>query len=78
MQVIITQPLHKNLHFQHFFITIFFFFRPFPFNSINVTEKKPVGEIIAKVKATDRDENSSITYSLKTQQEMFGLDPRKF
>nr|XP_012634942.1 cadherin-23 [Microcebus murinus] len=50
-------------------------FEPFPLDSINVTEKKPVGEIIARVKATDRDKDSSITYSFKTQQEMFGLDP---
>ncbi|XP_077652556.1 cadherin-related family member 4-like [Urocitellus parryii] len=52
-------------------------FEPFPLDSINVTEKKPVGEIIARVKATDRDEDNSITYSFKTQQEMFGLDPLK-
>ncbi|KAM4874040.1 cadherin-related family member 3-like [Thomomys bottae] len=50
-------------------------FEPFPLDSINVTEKKRVGGIIAKVKATDRDEDSSITYSFKTQQEMFALDP---
>ncbi|XP_066210314.1 cadherin-related family member 3-like isoform X5 [Saccopteryx leptura] len=50
-------------------------FVPFLLNTINVTEKKPVGEIIARVKATDRDEDSSITYSFRTQQEMFGLDP---
>ncbi|XP_066095328.1 cadherin-related family member 4-like isoform X3 [Saccopteryx bilineata] len=50
-------------------------FVPFLLNTINVTEKKPVGEIIARVKATDRDEDSSITYSLRTQQETFGLDP---
>ncbi|KAM8770082.1 cadherin-related family member 4-like [Rhynchonycteris naso] len=50
-------------------------FEPFLLNTINVTEKKPVGEIIARVKATDRDEDSSITYSFRTQQEMFGLDP---
>ena len=43
-----------------------------------MTEKKPVGEIIARVKATDPDEDSSITYSFKTQQGMFGLDPGKF
>ncbi|XP_069853366.1 cadherin-related family member 4-like [Dipodomys merriami] len=50
-------------------------FEPFPLDSINVTEKKRVGEIIAKVKATDPDEDSSITYSFKRQQEMFALDP---
>ncbi|XP_029417406.1 protocadherin Fat 3-like [Nannospalax galili] len=50
-------------------------FQPFPLNSINVTEKKPVGEFLARVKATDRDEDNSITYSFKTQQEMFALDP---
>ncbi|KAM7120548.1 cadherin-related family member 3-like isoform 2-T2 [Molossus nigricans] len=50
-------------------------FEPFPLNTINVTEEKPVGEIIGRVKATDQDEDSSITYSFKTQQEMFGLDP---
>ncbi|XP_051704844.2 cadherin-related family member 4 isoform X1 [Oryctolagus cuniculus] len=50
-------------------------FEPFPLNLINVTEKMPVGEIIARVKATDRDEDSSITYSFKTQQEVFRLDP---
>lgn len=55
-----------------------FFFRPFPLNTINVTEDKPVGEIIARVKATDLDEDSSITYSFKTQQDMFSLDPCKF
>ncbi|XP_035866588.1 cadherin-23-like isoform X7 [Phyllostomus discolor] len=50
-------------------------FEPFPLDTINVTEKKTVGEIIARVKATDQDEDSSITYSFKTQQGMFGLDP---
>lgn len=64
--------------FSTFFHQHIFFFRPFPLNSINVTEKKPVGDIIAKVKATDRDEDSSITFSFKTQQEMFALDPCKF
>ncbi|KAI5946616.1 Cadherin-related family member 3 [Manis javanica] len=52
-------------------------FEPFPLNSINVTENKPVGEIVARVKATDRDEDSNISYSFKTQQEKFGLDPFK-
>ncbi|XP_047418076.1 cadherin EGF LAG seven-pass G-type receptor 2-like [Sciurus carolinensis] len=52
-------------------------FEPFPLDSINVTEKKPVGEIIARVKAIDPDEDSSITYSFKTKQEMFALDPFK-
>lgn len=47
-------------------------------DSINVTEKKPIGDFVARVKATDRDEDSSIMYSFKTQQEMFALDPRKF
>ncbi|CAH7482342.1 Gm28710 [Phodopus roborovskii] len=50
-------------------------FEPFPMDSINVTEKKPIGDIVARVKATDRDEDNSIIYSFKTQQEMFGLDP---
>ncbi|KAM8979832.1 cadherin-related family member 3-like isoform 1-T1 [Sarcophilus harrisii] len=50
-------------------------FESFPFNSINVTEKKSVGDIIARAKASDRDEDSSITYSFKTQQTVFGLDP---
>ncbi|XP_044534988.1 cadherin EGF LAG seven-pass G-type receptor 3-like [Gracilinanus agilis] len=50
-------------------------FESFPFNSINVTEKKSVGDIIARAKATDRDEDSNITYSFKTQQTVFGLDP---
>ncbi|XP_063142978.1 cadherin-related family member 3-like [Rattus norvegicus] len=50
-------------------------FEPFPMDSINVTEKKPIGDFVTRVKATDRDEDSSITYSFKTQQEMFGLDP---
>ncbi|KAI5137520.1 Cadherin Egf Lag Seven-Pass G-Type Receptor 2 [Manis pentadactyla] len=50
-------------------------FEPFPLNSINVTENKPVGEIVARVKATDRDEDSNISYSFKTQQKKFGLDP---
>ncbi|KAL6084942.1 hypothetical protein STEG23_037235, partial [Scotinomys teguina] len=50
-------------------------FEPFPMDSVNVTEKKPIGDFVARVKATDRDEDSSITYSFKTQQEMFGLDP---
>ncbi|KAM5303185.1 cadherin-related family member 4-like isoform 2-T3 [Glossophaga mutica] len=50
-------------------------FEPFPLDTINVTEKKPVGEMIGRVKATDQDEDSSITYSFKTQQGMFGLDP---
>ncbi|KAM9216308.1 LOW QUALITY PROTEIN: cadherin-related family member 3-like [Dugong dugon] len=49
-------------------------FDAFPLDSINVTENKPVGEIIVRVKATDRDEDSSITYSFKTQQAMFDLD----
>lgn len=60
------------------FSFLFIFVRPFPLNLINVTEKMPVGEIIARVKATDRDEDSSITYSFKTQQEVFRLDPGKF
>lgn len=47
-------------------------------DSINVTEKKPTGSFLARVKATDRDKDSSIMYSFKTQQEMFGLDPCKF
>ncbi|XP_041523886.1 cadherin-23-like [Microtus oregoni] len=50
-------------------------FEPFPMDSINVTEKKPIGDFVARVKATDCDEDSSITYSFKTQQEMFALDP---
>ncbi|KFO37555.1 Protocadherin Fat 2 [Fukomys damarensis] len=50
-------------------------FEPFPLDSINVTEKKAVGEIVARVKAIDPDEDTSITYAFKTQQEMFGLDP---
>ncbi|XP_035307395.1 cadherin-related family member 3 [Cricetulus griseus] len=50
-------------------------FEPFPMDSINVTEKKPTGSFLARVKATDRDKDSSIMYSFKTQQEMFGLDP---
>lgn len=71
--------MHTDLHFQHFFYCCtFYFFRPFPLNSINVTENKPVGEIVARVKATDRDEDSNISYSFKTQQEKFGLDPCKF
>lgn len=47
-------------------------------DSINVTEKKPIGDFVARVKATDRDEDSSIMYSFKTKQEMFALDPCKF
>ncbi|KAM9077026.1 LOW QUALITY PROTEIN: cadherin-related family member 3-like [Megaptera novaeangliae] len=47
---------------------------PFPLNSINVTEEKPVGEIIARVKPTD-DEDGGITYTFRTQQEKFALDP---
>lgn len=43
-----------------------------------MTERKPIGDFVARVKATDRDEDSSITYSFKTKQEMFALDPRKF
>ncbi|GAB1294962.1 Predicted gene 28710 [Apodemus speciosus] len=50
-------------------------FEPFPMDSINVTEKRPIGDFVARVKATDRDEDSSIMYSFKTQQEMFALDP---
>ncbi|XP_051007443.1 protocadherin Fat 4-like [Acomys russatus] len=50
-------------------------FERFPMDSINVTEKKPIGDFVARVKATDRDEDNSIMYSFKTQQEMFGLDP---
>uniref|UniRef100_A0A8C5KS29 Cadherin related family member 17 n=1 Tax=Jaculus jaculus TaxID=51337 RepID=A0A8C5KS29_JACJA len=50
-------------------------FEQFPLNSLNVTENKPIGEIIARLKATDRDEDSSIIYSFKTQEERFGLDP---
>ncbi|XP_007504084.2 protocadherin Fat 4 [Monodelphis domestica] len=50
-------------------------FESFPFDSINVTEKKSVGDIIARAKATDLDEDSNITYSFKTQQTVFGLDP---
>nr|XP_034374834.1 cadherin-related family member 3-like [Arvicanthis niloticus] len=50
-------------------------FEPFPMDSINVTEKKPIGDFVARVKATDRDEDGSIMYSFKTQQERFGLDP---
>ncbi|XP_040591092.1 protocadherin Fat 4-like [Mesocricetus auratus] len=50
-------------------------FEPFPMDSINVTEKKPIGDFVARVKATDRDKDSSIIYSFKTQQEVFGLDP---
>ncbi|XP_058513422.1 cadherin-related family member 4-like [Ochotona princeps] len=50
-------------------------FEPFPLDVINVTEKKPVGEMITRVKATDRDGVGSITYSFKTRQEVFGLDP---
>lgn len=69
--------MHTSLHFQHS-SSSYFFFRPFPLNTINVTEDKPVGEIIARVKATDLDEDSSITYSFKTQQDMFSLDPCKF
>ncbi|KAM6152003.1 cadherin EGF LAG seven-pass G-type receptor 1-like [Erethizon dorsatum] len=49
-------------------------FEPFPLDSINVTEKTPIGEIVARIRAIDRD-GDSITYSFKTQQEMFGLDP---
>lgn len=69
--------MHTSLHFQDL-TSSYFFFRPFPLNTINVTEDKPVGEIIARVKATDLDEDSSITYSFKTQQDMFSLDPCKF
>nr|XP_054093344.1 cadherin-12-like isoform X3 [Callithrix jacchus] len=50
-------------------------FEPFPLDAINVTEKKSVGEVIARVKATDQDEDSSIIYSFKTQQKMFGFNP---
>ncbi|XP_076422153.1 cadherin-related family member 4-like isoform X2 [Peromyscus maniculatus bairdii] len=50
-------------------------FEPFPMDSINVTEKKPIGDFVARVKATDRDQDSSIMYSFKTHQEMFALDP---
>ncbi|NP_001365537.1 uncharacterized protein LOC102640594 precursor [Mus musculus] len=50
-------------------------FEPFPMDSINVTEKKPIGDFVARVKATDRDEDSTVMYSFKTQQEMFALDP---
>ncbi|KAM6202294.1 cadherin-related family member 4-like [Rhynchocyon petersi] len=49
-------------------------FEAFPLDSINVTENTPVGEIIARVKATDRDEDSSITYAFRTRQTMFDLD----
>ncbi|XP_005377253.1 PREDICTED: protocadherin Fat 2 isoform X2 [Chinchilla lanigera] len=49
-------------------------FEAFPLDSINVTEKTPIGEIVARLRAIDRDEDS-ITYAFKTQQEMFGLDP---
>ncbi|XP_055468880.1 cadherin-related family member 4-like [Psammomys obesus] len=49
-------------------------FEPFPTDSINVTENKPIGDFVARVKATDRDEDSTIVYSFKTQQEIFGLD----
>ncbi|KAL1778194.1 protocadherin Fat 2 isoform X1 [Sigmodon hispidus] len=48
---------------------------PFPMDSINVTEKKPIGDFVARVKARDHDEDSSIMYSFKTHQKMFGLDP---
>lgn len=69
--------MHTDLHLQHPLITIFC--RPFLLNSINATGKKnPVGGIIARVKATDRDEDNSITYSFRTQQEKFVLDSFKF
>ncbi|CAD7687152.1 unnamed protein product [Nyctereutes procyonoides] len=44
-------------------------FLPFPLNSVNVTKKN----VLARVKAPDQDEDSPITSSFKTQQEMFGL-----
>ncbi|KAM5236432.1 cadherin-related family member 4-like [Ctenodactylus gundi] len=50
-------------------------FKPFPLDSVNVTEKKAIGETVARVRATDQDKDSVIVYSFKTQQEMFGLDP---
>ena len=41
----------KYLHFQHFLSSHFFFYRPFPINSINVTgEKKNIGENTARLK----------------------------
>lgn len=79
LQVIRTEQVcaYKSA-FATFFHQHFFFFRPFLLNSINVTEEKPVGEIIARVKPTDWDEDGGITYTFRSQQEKFALDPCKF
>uniref|UniRef100_A0A7M4FAA7 Cadherin domain-containing protein n=1 Tax=Crocodylus porosus TaxID=8502 RepID=A0A7M4FAA7_CROPO len=50
-------------------------FVPFPLDSINVTENVPVGTIITRVNATDRDANSNIIYEFSTPQTVFCLDP---
>ncbi|KYO38697.1 cadherin-related family member 4-like [Alligator mississippiensis] len=50
-------------------------FVPFPLDSINVTENVPVGTIITRVNATDRDANSNIIYAFSTPQTVFCLDP---
>lgn len=69
----------RFLFYQYRYFTLMFYimYRRLPLDSLNITEKIVVGDVIATVKALDRDEDSNITYAFAKTQTVFHLDPSK-